>query len=157
MNGLKPHSASRLAVLGVVVVFGGVLAWPLYGAAQDKHPPDAKHQHPAPKAPDKDLAAQVRELQAKIAKLEAALQQGHKGTPLATPDTGGMAGMPMGMMGDKKMGKGMMGMGGMEEMGRDEMMKMMQMMGGMKGMGGGMGMMGMDMEEMETVARKLNA
>lgn len=152
MKHLTPQNMSRVALLLLVGGLVAVFAWPLNGAAQDKAPDPAKHNHPAqPADADKDLAAQVRELQDKIAKLEAALKQGHKGAPSGTLDTGGMGKMPMGMMGDKKMGKGMMGMGGMEGMDRDEMakmMQMMQMMGGMKDMGGGMGMMDMDMDMM---------
>jgi hypothetical protein len=144
MKNFKPLTAARLALALVVGALVVSLAWPMAGGAQDKTSDT-----------DKDLAAQVRELQAKIAKVEAALKQGHKGTPSGTSDTGGMAGMPMGMMGGQKMGQGMMGTGGMEGMKPDEMMgqmmqkmgQMMQMMGQMqgKGMGGGMGMMDMDM------------
>jgi hypothetical protein len=166
MRSITPSAMSRLALLPLLGALVLGLAWPLAGGAQDKPAGHGKHKHAAKSAEaDKDLAAQVRDLQAKIAKLEAALQQGHKGTPSGTPAAGGMAGMPMGMMGDKKMDKGMMGMGGMGAMMPDEMMgqmmqnmgQMMQMMGqmqgkGMSGMGGmgdkqkmGKGVMDMDM------------
>jgi Spy/CpxP family protein refolding chaperone len=119
--------ASRLALLGGLLLFGALLAWPLLGAVQHKLPSDDRHQHIGAKDADKDLAGQIRNLQAKVAKLEAALQQGHQA---AAPDKGGM-----------KMGKGKMGMG---------MMDGMQMGGmGKDGIGkGGMGMMDMDRMEM---------
>jgi hypothetical protein len=155
MRSITPSAMSRLALLPLLAALALGLAWPLAGAAQDNAADSGKHRHGATSADaDKDLATQVRALQAKIAKLEAALKQGHQGAPSAAPGPGGMAGMSMGMPGGKKMGKGMMGMGGMEGMKPDEMMKMMQMMemmggmgGGKKGMGG-MGMMDMDMDEM---------
>jgi hypothetical protein len=163
MKNFKSLTATRLALLPLLGALVVGLAWPLGGAAQDKTPDPATHKHAGkPADTDKDLAAQVRDLQAKIAKLEAALQQSHKGTSSGTADKSGMAGMPMGTMGGQKMGQGMMGMGGMGGMNSDEMMgqmmqkmgEMMQMMGQMKGngmssMGGmgdkqkmGMGMMG---------------
>ncbi len=151
MKTLTPSTVSRLALTLLVgsLVLG--LAWPLAGLAQDKASDPGAHKHAGKSAEaNKDLAAQVRELQAKIGKLEAALKRGHQGTPSGTPAAGGMTGMPMGMPGDKKNGMGMMGMGGMEGMKPDEMMgrmmqnmgQMMQMMGQMQGqrMGGGMGM-----------------
>lgn len=152
MKNFKFSTVARLTIVLVVGALVVSLTWPLAGVAQDKTTDPAKHKHTDKSADaDKDLAAQVRDLQAKIAKLEAALKQGHKGTPSSTSDKGGMPGMSMGMMGDKKMGMGMMGMGGMEGMNPEAMMKMMEMMGGMqggkKGMAG-MGMMDMDMDEM---------
>jgi hypothetical protein len=144
MKDLTSLTAARLALLpllgALVIGFG----WPLGGAAQDKTPDPGQHKHTGKSADaDKDMAAQLRDLQAKIAKLEAALRQGHKGTLSGTTDTGGMSGMPMGMMGDKKNGMGMMGMGDMDGMKPDEMMgqmmqkmgEMMQMMGQMQGKG----------------------
>jgi hypothetical protein len=150
---LNRLSASRLALLAVFAVVGAFLAWGLPVTGQEKPPADhARHQH-ADKAPDAaNIADQIRDLQAKIAKLEAALQQGHQGAPSVKPAAGGMAGMPMGMMGGQKMGPGMTGKGGMEAMNPgelNEMGQMMQMMGRMmqqmgqmqgKAMGGGMGM-----------------
>ena len=156
MKNLTASAMSRLALLPLLGALALGLAWPLAGAAQDKTPDAGTHKHAGKSAEaDKDLAAQVRDLQAKVAKLEAALKQGHKGAPSGTPGTGGMGGMPMGMMGGKKDGTGMMGMGGMEGMGPDQMMKMMQMMGGMqgKGMGGmaGMGGTGMEDDDMDMM------
>jgi hypothetical protein len=116
-----------------VAVLGLGLAWAVPGNAQDKPPEPPKHQHGGQKDQGKDLTDQIHDLQAQVAKLEAALKQGHQGTPTGTA---GMA---------SKMGKGMRGMEGMEGMNPDEMMKMMQMMGGTKGPGGAMpGMSGMD-------------
>jgi hypothetical protein len=127
MKNVTPSTVSRLALLPLLGALALGLAWPLAVAAQDKASDPATHKHGAKSADaDKDLAAQVRDLQAKIAKLEAALKQGHKGTPSGTTDTSGMGGKKMGM--------------GMEDM-PDQMKKMMQMMGGMQGKGmGGMGM-----------------
>jgi hypothetical protein len=150
-NGRLVSCLALLAVIGVLAIG---LAWPVVGLGQDKTPDTSAHKH-ADKPADvgKDLAGQVRDLQDKIAKLEAALQQGHKGTPSGTPAPGGMGRMPMGMMGGQKDGMGMMGMGGMEGMKSDQMVgqmmqnmgQMMQMMGQMQGKGmGGMGMMDMD-------------
>jgi hypothetical protein len=159
---LKQPAAPRPALLASLVVSGALLVWAFPVTAQDKQPPDhAKHQH-ADKAPDADKTAdQIRDLQAKVAQLEAALKQGHQAAPTGAAGKGGI-GMSgnirvgvtetAGMMGGQKMGPGMMGMGGMEGMDRDEMGQMMQKMGQMmqkmgqmqgKGsMGGMMDMMG---------------
>jgi Spy/CpxP family protein refolding chaperone len=150
-------TVSRLALLPLLGALALGLSWPLASTAQDKTPDPGTHKHAGKSVDaDKDLATQVRDLQDKIAKLEAALKQGHKATPSGTPDTAGMSGTPMGMMGDKKMGQGMMGMGGMEGMNPDQMMKMMQMMGGMQGKGmsgmSGMGSKGMDDDDMDMMA-----
>jgi Spy/CpxP family protein refolding chaperone len=144
----KRPTAPRLGAVGALAALAFTAGWLILSAAQNSSPDLRKHQHGA-KTPDadKDLGAQLRDLQAKVAKLEAALKQGYKGTPSTTAATGGMGGMPMGMMGGKKTGMGMMGMGGMEGMNPDAMMKMMQMMGGMKGMGGMAGMGGIGMED----------
>jgi Spy/CpxP family protein refolding chaperone len=207
MKTLTLSTVPRLPLLPLLGVLVIGLAWPLGGTAQDTAPNHSNHkQADKPADANKDLAAQVRELRAKTAKLEAALKQGHQGTPSSAARMGGkpmggtgmsgninlgltetagmmgksgvdgmagmkpdemmsrmmqnmgqmmqmmgqmqgkgMGGMPMGMMGGKKNGQGMMGMGGKEGMNSDEMMKMMQMMAGMKGMEGGMpGMMGME-------------
>jgi hypothetical protein len=165
MNRFQPLTASRLALLLVGGVLALGLAWPRAGTAQDKPADPARHKHGDAAAADKGLADQVRELQAKITKLEAALKQTHPGTPPGPAGMGGKGGMMgMGGMGGGMMGGpgGMMGMGGkggmmgggMEAMKPDEMMgqmmqkmgQMMQMMGEMqgKGTGGGRGMMGMD-------------
>ncbi len=152
MNRLTSGIMPRLGVGMVSVALLTALVWPsLKGTAQDGTPAAAQHKHESnsPEA-HKDLAAQVRELHAKVAKLEAALKQGHQGTPSAKPGMGGKAGMPMGMMGGMQ-GKGMMGMGGMEGMDRDKMMqRMQQMMDGMQGMMQQMmgGMQGKGMGEM---------
>jgi Spy/CpxP family protein refolding chaperone len=150
MNRSARLRASGLALLLPLGVLALGLAWPPGGAAQDA----GKHRHAGkPAGPDKDLAAQVHDLQAKIAKLEAALKQGHKGMPSEVPSTG--------RMGGTMSGRGAMGKGGMEGMNTGEMMQMMggmmEMMGGtMKDMGGmrGKGMAGMggmtDMDGMMT-------
>jgi hypothetical protein len=130
MKNITSSTVSRLALLSLLGALVLGLGWPRGGVAQDKPADSGRHRH-ADKSADasKDLAVQVRELQAKVAKLEDALKQGHKATPAGTPDTGAMA-----PTGGKKAGMGMPAMGGTEEMDRDEMMqmmgKMMQMMGG---------------------------
>ena len=131
----SPRSKYATAGLGSALL-GFLVAWPLFAAGQDKKdpPPDPKHVHPADKAadPNKDLVEQIKLLQAKVVRLEAAVAK------IAPPAVGmggmpgmGMSGMPgMGMGGSK--GGGMPGMGGM--MGMDNMM-----MGNMPGMGSGSG------------------
>jgi hypothetical protein len=153
MTSILARTRSRLALVALLGALVLGFAWPLGGTAQDKPADPGKQQHADKSADaDKSLSAQVQELQAKIAKVEAALQQGQQGTPSAKPGAGVMTGMPTGMMGSQKIGQGMMGKGGMEGMDRDEMGQMMQMMGQMmqrmgqmqgKGKGtGGMDMMG---------------
>lgn len=142
---------------------GTLLAWGLPVNAQDRQPTDpAKHAHAAKAPTAEQLADQIRDLQAQVAKLEAALKPGRPSTPSGSGTMGGttmggmqgkglggmgakgtggmqgkamggMAGMPMGMMGGMRGTEGgMPGMMGMETMGG----KGMEMMGGMKGMGG---------------------
>ena len=147
MKNFKFFTAPRLALFLLAGILMVGLTWSMAGAAQDKAA-----------ATDKGLAGQIADLNAKVAKLEAALAKNQ-------PDkAAGMSGMPdMGGMGKKKDDKMMGGMGDkkksmsggmdpMDSMKPDEMMgqmmqkmgQMMQMMGGMKA-GGGMGMMDMDM------------
>src|SRR5262249_5192471 len=141
------------SLLGAVVLLGAIAAWPLLSGAQGKQPADPpKHKHPDQKASSKDLADQIRDLQAKVAKLEAALKQEHEGTS-DTDRMGGMMNM-VGGMGGKKEGKGAMGgmmemmMGGKDGMGLmdGDMMEMMGMMG--------MGSMGQgDMKGMKVMGK----
>lgn len=143
MKDFQPFTAARLALFLVVGVLALSVAWPRAGVAQDKSPDPSKDQHAV-----KDLSAQIRDLQSKVAKLEVALKQGNQGKPSAAPGMAGMGGAAMGMMNDKKMAKGTMGMGNMEGMDSDEMMKMSGGMGGgQQGMSGG-GMAMMDKDEM---------
>ncbi len=117
---------ARLAALAGLLLLGGLVAWPLSRAAQG--------ETPAAKEAGKDLAGQLQDLRAKVARLEAALK---KAQPAAAPDRGGMP-----------MGQGKMGMGGME-MGGMEMGGMgMGRMPGAAGAAGRGGMMDMDMMEM---------
>src|SRR5262249_41320454 len=116
---------SKYGVVGLgSAPLGFLAAWPVFAAGQDKKDaaPTAPLNQPAD--PNKDLADQVRLLNAKVARLEAAVAK-------IAPSTGGMGGMNMGGM----QGGGMPGMGGM---GMDGMM-----MGGQKGVMPGMGGMGM--------------
>lgn len=107
-----------------------VVAWSPTGDALAQAPKTADHtkhaQHAASKTggADQPLADQIKQLRAKVAELEAALEQRHQGRAGAAAPTG-----------DRTRGPGMMGGGqGMGMMGRGQ------------GMGGGMGMMeGMDM------------
>ena len=82
MKNFKPRAAARLALVLVAGTLVASLAWPLAGVAQDKQP--AGH--------DQDLASQIAELRAKVAKLEAALKQDDKGMSSGSPDEGGLAG-----------------------------------------------------------------
>jgi Spy/CpxP family protein refolding chaperone len=137
-------TALRLGAVGAVAALALTAGWLILNAAQSSSPNHGKHQHAA-KAADagKDLAARLQDLQAKVAKLEAALK--HSQTSIA-PHAGAAGDPAMGMGGKKKMGMSGMGMMGGMDMGG--------MMGGMAGMGGkkdgmpGMGMMDMDMMEM---------
>lgn len=131
-----------------------VVAWSPTGDALAQAPKAADHtKHVAskPGGADQPLADQIKHLRAKVAELEAALEQRHQGRAGAAAPTGdrtrgpGMMGRGMtgGGMGTGRGGSGMgtmgtgMGMGGGQGMG---------MMGRGQGMGGGMGMMeGMDM------------
>jgi Spy/CpxP family protein refolding chaperone len=150
MKTIQSLTTSRLGLFLVVGILAVGLARPPTGVAQDKAPDHSKHKH-ADRAADaeKDLAAQLSALQAKVAKLEVALKRGHQDTPPGAAVNGGMAGMPMGKMGGMKARPGMMGRGGMEGMEAGQMMKMMQMMGGMQGKGmGGVGVEDDDMDMM---------
>jgi ferredoxin-NADP reductase len=104
-----------------MALLGGLLACPPLGTTQDKQSaqPD-KHKQPDKAAAPGNVAEQVRDLQAKVAKLESALKQKQQRSP-------GTAGM-----GGQKMGMGMKEMAGMEGMKPEEMMKMMLMMRGTK-------------------------
>ena len=141
---------SKYAAIGVFsAVLGFLVAWPVLGSAQDKNQtPLDPSKSSAPADPNKDLVEQIKQLSAKVARLEAAVT---KIAPLTggMPAMGGAAGAPGSDMGqDKMVGKGM-GMMDADEM--MEMMKMMEMtqmkmkkmMGGMAGMKddamGGMG------------------
>ena len=126
-----PRSRYAAVAIGSALL-GFLVALPLFAAGQDKKDPPSdpagKHVHPADKPgdPNKDLADQVRLLQAKVARLEAAVAK-------IAPPSGGMPGMGgMGM-------DDMMGMGGMSGSGGGMMMDDMNMMG-MGPMGGQKGM-----------------
>ncbi|MCB0330848.1 MAG: hypothetical protein KDD70_14345, partial [Bdellovibrionales bacterium] len=80
---------------------------------------------------DKPMNDELIELRAKVARLEAALEQNHQGDSQKS--------MQMGMaMGGMQKGMGMKGMGDMQMAGNSDQMNM----------GGGSGMMGMDMMKM---------
>jgi hypothetical protein len=133
-----------------------LLSTPSY--AQQPSPGHQSHAaNPAsPAAGDAALVQQLRELQSKVTRLEAALKQNHQAaSSVAQPNAA--AGQGMGMMGEQEMaggmgamqprqdmrgmGMGRMGMGGMGMMEREGMgMGAMQTGQGMQS-GGGMGMM----------------
>ena len=93
MTSIAISIASRLALVPLLGALAIGLAWPLDSAGQNLEPAAAQHKRPEDAAStDKDLAAQLHDLQAKLAKLEAVLKQGHKGTPSGSPDKGGLAG-----------------------------------------------------------------
>jgi hypothetical protein len=159
---MKCFNSLTKSPLVLFLVIGGLalgLAWPLMGTAQgqsDKAKDSGGHAQHNGKQPvsDQDLAAQVRQLQAKITKLEAALKQGQQGAPPSAARRGGMPMGGMGMSGNINLGvtetAGMMGKaggGGMAGMKPGEMMgQMMQKMGQMQQM---MGQMQQMMGEMQ--------
>ncbi len=134
--------APRFALMTVAAVVTVIaVSAPHSGSAQvaaqsgpSKPAASSATDHADHSATQPSLADQLRKLQDKVARLEAALKQNHTGQ---SDPTGGMQGMS-GMSSDSKMGMGGMKMGG-------GMMKGMSGMG-MQGMGGGMmkgmGMMG---------------
>lgn len=83
MNAMKKFKA-----FATVLAVG--LIWPMVGTAQD---PDSHAQHEDKQpAGDQDLASQIAELHAKVAKLEAVLKQNSNGTPSDTSEQEGEAG-----------------------------------------------------------------
>ena len=140
MQKFKTLSTSRLAVFigGSVLALG--LIWPLMGSAQVESnkakDPDAHAQHKdkQPAGHDQDLASQIAELGAKVARLEAALKQDHKGMPSGSPDRG----WPGGHAGQDRRGSADRGTNQDDKAGVDAK----KPAGGMGMMGGkGMGMM----------------
>lgn len=163
MKNLQPRRSDPPAVVVVIGTLIASLTWPLAGVAQDKTPDAATHKHTNQSADaNNDLSAQLQELKAKTATLEAALMKRYPDAVRkdATPDKGmgKMGSGGMGMMGGQGMGMGMMGGSDDDEL--TEMMKTMRTMMEMRmmqmknknmmgGMGGGMsGMQGQDMEAM---------
>lgn len=162
MTVLQSPRSKYAAVAVGSAVLGFLVAWPVFATGQDKKDaqPDPKHVHPAAGPgdkgtdPNKDLVEQIKLLNAKVARLEAAVAKIAPPSGMAGMSTGsgksGMSGMMdmdmmMGGMGGKKKG-----MGGMGMMGMDNMMGGMSGMSGMSGPGMGMmddmdmmGMMGM--------------
>ncbi len=157
------HLDNRLSIkpaLGYGIVLTFVFAAiPLSGQsiiAQDATGSDQLDQTHAVHPPNAmSLVDQLRELQQKVAKLEATLKQNHSDQGQST-----MGGMGMGKMG---MGKGMQGMGmgqmqggsmpGMSDSnGSTNGMSMNGMGGMMSGKGGMMSMMGMQPGGMQTMS-----
>jgi len=96
MQRIKARSVSRSSILivGMVVALG--MAWSVIGTAQDKYDSakdpnqHSQHKHKS-QATDQDLASQILELQAKVARLEAALNRDHKDPLSGTSDTEGVS------------------------------------------------------------------
>ena len=89
---LLQSTRSRYGAVGLgSALVGFLIAWPLFAAGQDKKDPPAdpaaKHVMPPDKTTDanKDLAEQIKLLNAKVARLEAALPKDPKGTPPGVP------------------------------------------------------------------------
>jgi Spy/CpxP family protein refolding chaperone len=121
----------------ISAALGFLVALPVTGTAQDKKDPAPTAPLNQPADPNKELVEQIKLLNAKVARLEAAVAKIAPPAGMGGMPGMGMSGMPgMGMGGMK--GGGMPGMGGM--MGMDNMM--MGNMPGMAGMPGG-GMPGM--------------
>lgn len=152
MKERKTSNSARVVRLMTVAALALGLIWPLVSAAQN--------QPAGSTAIDENLAQQVRELQGKVAALEAALRERYPTMGRMSgmgASSGGMQGMGMGMMGRQgtetgqpmgsmQSGQGMSGMRMMQGMGAGMMDDMdMGMMGGMSGAGGMAGMSGMGM------------
>lgn len=153
---------SRYGVVSLgSAVLGFLIAWPLFAAGQDKkdppHDPAAKHAAPSPfdtfpagqKDPaakhampaDKDLAEQIRQLNAKVVRLQAAVSKAALASGGAMPGMAADVKKPaMGMMDDDMMMGGMAGKKPAMPMMDDDMMMMDDMdMMGMGSMGGAKG------------------
>jgi len=137
---------SRYVAVGVIsAALGFLVALPVTGTAQDKKDPAPTVPMNQPADPNKELIEQIKLLNAKVARLEAAVAK-------IAPPAGGMGGMPgMGMGGTKGGGMpGMSGMSGMDNMMMGNMPGMGGMQGGgMPGMGGSGG--GMMMDDMDMM------
>ncbi len=137
---------SRYVAVGVIsAALGFLVALPVTGTAQDKKDPAPTVPMNQPADPNKELVEQIKLLNAKVARLEAAVAK-------IAPPAGGMGGMPgMGMGGTKGGGMpGMSGMSGMDNMMMGNMPGMGGMQGGgMPGMGGSGG--GMMMDDMDMM------
>ena len=86
MQKFKTLVTSRLAVLTGGAALALLMAWPFVGTAQDKSDkpkdPGPQSQHKDMQLPgDKNLAGQIAELHAKVAKLEAALAKPRLASP----------------------------------------------------------------------------
>jgi Spy/CpxP family protein refolding chaperone len=129
-------------------LLGFFIAWPVLGLAQDnpKSTSDPQHVHPTdkPSDPNREMLDQIKLLQVKVARLEAAVAK--IAPPAGGMSGGGMGGM-MGMDGMMMGGMGGGGMGGMKGSGMGMTGMDGMMMGGMSGMSGGSGggMSDMDM------------
>lgn len=153
---MKMHRTNRLCQLAIGMLAVSALSSPAFAQSTDqKHADHDQHQQ----SDKPDMQVQLRALQEKVAKLEAALKQKHAAMAMdGKAEMGMKGGMGMGMQkmaGMKKDDKSGMKMdkmsGGMQKGGGDNM-KMaaksgggMGMMGENKGMGMGMMSKGMQM------------
>lgn len=157
-----PHHVVYLA--SALLVFGGLATT---GHAQQSGAGHQSHSaSPAvPSGDEASLAEQLRQLQSKVAQLEASMKQNHQAMGSSPAQPGGMAEQGMRMMDMEGMGMTEQGMGrmgsmqsgqGMSGMGMMSRRRMGAMSGqGMDGMSGmGMGRMGMmDMEGMRMMGQ----
>ena len=95
MQKFKTLARTRLAVFIAGAVLALLVTLPFVGSAKDKSDklkdPDSHAQHKDKQTSgDQNLADQITELHAKVAKMEAILKQGETGTPSGTPDKGGL-------------------------------------------------------------------
>lgn len=154
----KYHRLAAVALASATLLFSGLVT------AVRAQQPSAVHSSHAPASANDEasLTEQLKQLQSKVAQLEAALKQNHQGMAGPPAPSGGMAGQAMPMMDDElggmQPGQGMQGMGMGSGMMQREMsgMSSMQSGQGMNGMGmmrqrgmmSGQGMPGMGMDGM---------
>lgn len=154
----KYHRLAAVALASATLLFSSLVT------AVRAQQPSAVHSSHAPASANDEasLTEQLKQLQSKVAQLEAALKQNHQGMAGPPAPSGGMAGQAMPMMDDElggmQPGQGMQGMGMGSGMMQREMsgMSSMQSGQGMNGMGmmrqrgmmSGQGMPGMGMDGM---------
>ncbi len=142
MYRMTHKSRDYFIVVGLFSTALWLVALPLAVEAQDR--PRAGRQSNRSATGDQSLADQIRDLQTKVAKLNAALKQNHQATAANAPDMQGGSMRPMGKMrrgmaadqaGTMSEGQAMSGQGmsGMKKGGKGK--GGMSMMGKMKGMG----------------------
>ena len=92
MARFESPRSKYIAVGAGSALLGFLVAWPVLGAGQDKKdPPPDPAKAVAPADANKDLAEQIKQLQAKVTRLEAAVA---KTAPAAGGAMPGMAATP---------------------------------------------------------------